>query len=231
MLPENRAFFIRGDDGEDYGPVGLQELREWVQENRAGLGSSVRADEPGSTWQPWQEHPELVALLAEARVTSPVPGLPGLVIAPLGRRVLALLLDLVFNMILVVPIIAVTLLVCVPDWFIQFTVASALEQTPLPSPPLNFKIAVDTISNLMLVLYFTGFLAAHGQTPAKSLLHLRVVDQNGQKPGLLKSFIRGLGLVISLFFPFGLISFGYACFNPQRRAFHDLIAGTYVVNA
>jgi uncharacterized RDD family membrane protein YckC len=45
----------------------------------------------------------------------------------------------------------------------------------------------------------------------------------------MKSFLRALVLIfsMSLFF----IPFAYAFFNPQRRALHDFIAGTYVVEA
>ena len=62
--PPPPAFIVRGDDGEEYGPVDLAELREWVRENRAGLGTVVRPDRPDASWQPWQNYPELVALLA-----------------------------------------------------------------------------------------------------------------------------------------------------------------------
>src|SRR5471030_2478256 len=119
MLPEHNVFLIRGDDGQEYGPVDLEELRDWVRENRAGLGTEVRLDETGAPWHPWQNYPELVALLAEVHVTSPVPGQPGLVIAPMGRRILAFALDLVLIWILIVPIFLTLVLVFLPDWFVQ----------------------------------------------------------------------------------------------------------------
>ena len=40
--------------------------------------------------------------------------------------------------------------------------------------------------------------------------------------------MRGLALAISLFFLIG-IPLTYAFLNPQRRTFHDCVAGTYVV--
>ena len=85
------------------------------------------------------------------------------------------------------------------------------------------------ISDVVLALYFTGFHAAHGQTPAKALLRLRVVDSSGQKPGLAKALLRALALIfsMSLFF----IPLVYAFLNPQRRTLHDFVAGTYVVKA
>ena len=229
MLPENHSFLIRGDDGQEYGPVDLEELRDWVQENRAGLGTEVRLDEPGAPWHPWQTYPELVALLAEVHVTSPVPGQPGLVIAPVGRRILAFALDLVLISILVTPIFITLALVCLPDWFVQYVVATSQPPFSPPDLPQSAKVTASLISDLVLALYFTGFQAAHGKTPAKAILRLRVVDQSGQKPGIIKALLRSLALIfsMSLFF----LPLTYAFFNPQRRALHDFIAGTYVVEA
>lgn len=74
-----------------------------------------------------------------------------------------------------------------------------------------------------------AFQTVHGQSPAKQLLRVRVVDHAGRKPALFKSFLRSLALVFSvnLFF----LPMVYAYFNPRRRALHDIIAGTYVVEA
>ncbi len=229
MLPENRAFRVRGDDGEEYGPVGLEELRDWVAENRAGLGTEVRLDESGSLWQPWQYYPELVALLAEVRVTSPVPGVPGLVIAKLWRRIMAFALDLILVSFLVTPVFFTLALVCTPDWFVKYIIAASQPTFTMPEIPLYPKMIANLISDSFLALYMAGFLAAHGQTPAKAILRLRVVDQNGRKLGFARSLFRTVVLIFSmgLFF----IPLAYAFFNPERRAFHDYVAGTYVVEA
>jgi len=228
MSPEYRAFMIRGDDGQEYGPVDLGELREWVQENRAGLGTTVRLDEPDALWHPWQYYPELVALLAEVRVTNPIPGQAGLVIAPLGKRVLAIIIDLILNAFLTFPILFALALIYIPDWFIHSTVASVLSQ-PTPDLPFHDRIMGSLISDLILAFYLAGFHAVHGRTPGKSMLRLKVVDQTGQKPKFAKSLLRALVMIVSM----GLygIPFAYVFFNPQRRAFHDFIADTYVVEA
>ncbi len=207
----------------------MEELREWVQENRAGLGTVVRLDEPGSLWQPWQYYPELVALLAEVRVTSPVPGQPGLVIAPLGKRVLVGVLDIILSRIMVFPILYVLLTLDVPNWQEQFMKALFEPQSPISQPLLNYSVLSNLIWYALLTFYMAGFHAAHGQTPAKELLHLRVVDQNGKKPPFARALLRGLMLAFSVYL-FG-IPLAYAFFNPERRTFHDFIAGTYVVEA
>ncbi len=116
MLRENRSFWVRGDDDQEYGPVDLEELREWVRENRAGLGTDVRRDEPDAPWHPWQNYPELVALLAEVHAVGVVPSQ---VIAPLGKRALAFAMDLILSAILSFPILFALALIFIPDWCVQ----------------------------------------------------------------------------------------------------------------
>jgi uncharacterized RDD family membrane protein YckC len=197
-----------------------------VQENRAGLGTEVRRDEPGATWREWQNYPELVALLAEVQSGATAPGLA---FAPMGRRMAAFALDL-FLVAIPTMIICITLaLALIPDVYVQLTVWSALHPFSPPELPPHLNLIVDLISDTLLVSYFTGFWIAHGQTPAKALLRLRVVDEFGKKPSLVKSLVRALVLVFSMGLLF--LPFTYAFFNPQRRAMHDFFAGTYVVEA
>jgi uncharacterized RDD family membrane protein YckC len=215
--------------GEIYGPVELPELREWVRENRAGLGTTVRLDEPEALWQPWQYYPELVALLAEAQIPSAVPGQPALVIAPMSRRFIAFILDLILSYLLLFPIAFVVFVLFLPDTFVQMAVAFiqiafGLGQYPVVEVPMIYHVFIWTL----ITLYKGGFEFAHGKTPGKALTRLRVEDENGGKPGATKALIRGLifsfslGLLLPLFYVF---------FNPQRRAIHDLLAGTYVVES
>jgi uncharacterized RDD family membrane protein YckC len=230
MLPENTDFFVRGDDGEEYGPVDLEELRNWVQENRAGLGTEVRRDDPGATWQAWQNYPELVALLAEVQGTGPVPAGPGVAPAPLGKRFLAFAMDLILSGLLSFPILFTLALLCLPDWCVQSALASlSVPPGPQPDLPADARILGSLISDVILGCYMGGFHAVHGFTPGKALMHLRVVDQTGQKPTPTRSFLRALVLIVSMGLLF--IPFAYVFLNPQRRAFHDMIADTYVVES
>jgi uncharacterized RDD family membrane protein YckC len=218
-------FLIRGDDGEEYGPVDLAELRNWVRENRAGLGTMVRVDAPEGTWQPWHHYPDLVALLAEVRAGANPLG--GSVLAPVGRRMVALGADLVLICVLLYLICFILYFLCSPE--IQALLLSGFSHgyyTPPQLPP-GYESIIDLISYGVVTLYMAGFQAAHGRTPGKSILRIRVVDQTGAKPRPGPALLRALVLTfsISLFF-FPLL---YVFFHPQRRALHDLIAGTYVV--
>jgi uncharacterized RDD family membrane protein YckC len=238
--PPPPAFIVRGDDGEEYGPVDLAELREWVRENRAGLGTMVRSDRPDASWQPWQDYPELVALLAEAHAGGPPPVSATLVVAPLGRRLMAFLLDLVLAYILLMPIILITWIAFFPDSFIQVNVATQLflsQGQPFQYvPPVGVELLLQSIFGVGIALYMAGFHWAHGQTPAKAIFRLRVVDHDGQKPDAPRALVRGLvlGLVIVLINIYPLLFFFpllYAYLNPQRRGLHDVAAGTCVVEA
>ena len=236
-MSDSPTFIVRGDDGEEYGPVELAELREWVRENRAGLGTQVCPAAGPVRWQPWQQFPELVALLAEVRATGRIlPPLPEAapVLAPMGRRSMALLLDLLLAFFLVAPVVMVLYwLQPAPVIVAQLEpyYASLLAGGTPPSTTAALTRACMVGGNiagfLIPLLYFAGFQAAHGRTPAKSLLRLRVVDGQGRQPTFAMALLRGVVLMISINL-YGLPLL-YAFFNPQRRALHDIAAGTYVV--
>jgi len=232
MLPENRLFWIRGDDDKEYGPVNLEELREWVRENRAGLGTFVRTDQPDAPWQHWQQYPELVALLAEVQATGVAPGSLDqsvLVIAPLPKRILAFILDLILSYILVLPIVTILLLAYMPDLMVALSVA--WKTSPYVTPAISTKddVILELVYMTVVTLYMAGFHAAHGRTPGKSIMRLRVIDQNGNQPCLRKTLLRALALIFSMNLLF--LPVAWAFLNPQRRAFHDFVAGTCVVEA
>ena len=226
MPPENPTFIVRGDDGDDYGPVDLAELRDWVRENRAGLGTTVRLNEPDALWQPWQYYPELVALLAETRATATGP-LTGVVLAPMGRRMAAFLIDLILAYILIIPILLVVLIIGLPDTLVQLMLYSSHPQAGGPPISLADNILIQVLILGGIALYMAGFHGAHGKTPGKQLLRLRVVNETGHNPSLARALARGLVLSFSIFlYLFPLL---YVFLQPQRRALHDLLAGTCVV--
>ena len=72
---------VIGVDGKEYGPVGLEQLKQWVSEGR--LTTQTRVQQVGAPdWKAASEIPELAALLAArtgiaaARVPAPLPTRP-----------------------------------------------------------------------------------------------------------------------------------------------------------
>jgi uncharacterized RDD family membrane protein YckC len=80
---------------------------------------------------------------------------------------------------------------------------------------------------LWWLAYFAGSWAVTGATPGMALFGLRVVRPDGTAAPVLAAVIRALTFPLSLAL-FGLGFLGIL-FQRQRRALHDLLAGTAVV--
>lgn len=80
---------------------------------------------------------------------------------------------------------------------------------------------------LMSGIYFLLFWGLSGQTPGQRLLHIRVVDRSGRPPGPLAAAVRLVAQAIGLV-P-GALGSIWIAFDTEKRAFHDHLAGTYVV--
>jgi uncharacterized RDD family membrane protein YckC len=127
--------------------------------------------------------------------------------ANLFARWVALMID---------PLIAVVL------WFVAGGVFGAI------SPGLGITAAM--LFPLIYLIWFISQLR-HGMTPGKRLLGLRVINsQTGQIPGFGKMFLREIvGRIVSGLF----LGLGYfwAIFDKNGQAWHDKLAGTFVVKA
>jgi uncharacterized RDD family membrane protein YckC len=96
------------------------------------------------------------------------------------------------------------------------------------APPFSLGEMVIVSAPAIACLYHIVFWSLRGQTPGKWLLGIKVVALGGGKVGLGRSLLRFVGYLLSAL-PF------YAGFlwilGPQRRGFHDRLAGTEVVYA
>jgi prepilin-type processing-associated H-X9-DG protein len=63
-------YFIIGDDAKEYGPVSIDELRQWIAENRVGAQTKVRS-ENSTELRPLSQTPELAALLKKPAPPPP----------------------------------------------------------------------------------------------------------------------------------------------------------------
>ena len=82
--------------------------------------------------------------------------------------------------------------------------------------------------NLFSLLYFILLESGASQaTIGKQLMHIKVVDEQGQRISTGTSVICNLAKILSAFML--LIGFILILFNSKRRALHDMIARTYVV--
>ncbi len=146
--------------------------------------------------------------------------------AGIGPRVAALLVDWVI-------LSAINFLFLTPLFLAYFFVGQGSQQTGAPGWILT---AVSLLSAFLILAadlwYILGGWARNGKTPGKSLLGLQIVVSPGPPQ-------RGLGFRIAvlraLWYAVGMVPLGaglwMALFRSDRKALHDLLAGTRVVKA
>ena len=80
---------------------------------------------------------------------------------------------------------------------------------------------------LTVITYFTACWSTAGQTPGMRLLSVRVVGADGEPPGVTRSLLRLVGLVLAIIPLFA--GFLPMLFDDRRRGLPDLLAGTVVL--
>jgi uncharacterized RDD family membrane protein YckC len=152
-------------------------------------------------------------------ITQVIPG--QLLIAPLGRRIAAKLLDLLLVMFIVYGM------------FIGEALLSGRSLFEYGDPEslanLMFQMSISILGTVFQVAYNTWFLGRYGATPGKMALGLRVVRTDGSKVTYLRAFARYWAEMLS-----GIMCYlGYvmAFFDAQsRRTLHDGICDTRVIS-
>jgi uncharacterized RDD family membrane protein YckC len=96
------------------------------------------------------------------------------------------------------------------------------------APPIDLATLVIVSAPFLVALYNVAFWRLRGQTPGKWLQGIRVAPLGGGKLRLGRALLRLVGYLFSAL-PFYL---GFLwILGPQRRGFHDRLAGTEVVYA
>ena len=164
--------------------------------------------------QPRSATPPTVAMSAPPKplpATAP-PALPGMVFAAYGKRAGAFLIDMLIygGLLLVYGLI---------------TSSAGSSATP------------QCMATLLLLASFYFYLirptAATGQTFGKRTLGIRVVNRDGDPPGLGRALIRyvlGFGVEVVLAYVLvGFLGLLWPLWDKDKQTWHDKIAGTYVV--
>lgn len=93
---------------------------------------------------------------------------------------------------------------------------------------LSYQSAVFLFTVIFTCLYTSAMHATAGQTIGKMLARVEVVDAEGEPPRFGTALLRYIGYYASFFtFTLGFIMAGL---RQDKRALHDLLAGTWVVH-
>jgi uncharacterized RDD family membrane protein YckC len=104
----------------------------------------------------------------------------------------------------------------------------------LTSRSLEFLQVITPLLKAALVttvcvppLYFIVMVAVFGQTIGKMIAGIRVVRGNGERVSFARAFVRFVGYV-----PSGMLLFAgflWVLWDPERQAWHDMLADTVVI--
>ncbi len=170
---------------------------------------------------PAQPVPAAPAPFAWQPVQAEIGPAPGVKFAGHGGRLVACIIDVI-----IVGVIWVVLTV-IPGLGYLRGVSQGDESSD------SVIVASITTFALILpsVLYFPWFWARGGQTPGMKVFRLRIVrDVDGGSIGWGAAILRYIGFMIINWIIFGLpIGFIWIFIDKRRRGWHDLIAGTVVI--
>ena len=144
--------------------------------------------------------------------------------ATLGKRLLAILYDVLIVFLIIVLVSLITQQIIIQSGLIE------LEQVAISNIESVFVIPADSIASLILkslwiilsFLYFAYFWTKRGQTPGMKVWKIKVVNHNGA----LISWPQALIRYITSVFGIGLIA---SFFNKNRSALQDMLSNTKLV--
>jgi uncharacterized RDD family membrane protein YckC len=225
-------FTIIGGDGKEYGPVTVEQIRQWIASGRANLDTQAK----GLGTDEWRR----VGDFAEfAPPDSAPPVLPGATpiagaaadptLAHPGMRLLAAFIDGFIESLCWLP----------TSQAVMRSLGSLISAGQI-NPQDFVEVMVSSIGKSVpflagLVLLQATLLTVRGQTIGKILTQLRVVRaKDGSHAGFLNGFLlrgflpRCLRHVPLIGVVFWLVDNCFI-FRDDHRCLHDLIAGTKVV--
>lgn len=92
--------------------------------------------------------------------------------------------------------------------------------------PVNYPFPLFALAGSLL--YYWLFTGLKGQTPGKMLVGIKVVNVQGDRPGLASAALREIpGKIISTVVLF--IGFLWIAEDMQKQGWHDKLAATYVL--
>jgi uncharacterized RDD family membrane protein YckC len=217
-------FTIIGGDGKEYGPVTVEQMRQWLAAGRANLETHAKKDGD----EQWRRIGDFVEF-APADAAPPVIGVDSSLAGRGARTGAALINAAVYGCCMLPGMIATTMRA------ISLGAHSVRDMDPvvLASGVNVLWIGVGAAIALQATL-----LAIRGQNIGMVLTGLRVVRFADNQPAgfVHAALLRFLVPVSLLFLPWvSFLGFIFLCvdycflFRDDRRCVHDLMAGTKVV--
>jgi len=207
--------------------VDMKPDQRWqnMEQMRQALGKQTGSAPAPPSAAPSPQPAAQRAIAPTVVTPPPLMLLPTMNYASYGKRVGAYLIDSVILTVLF-------LIMYVP---LMNMVATAMQSSGAMPWDINTAAVYFALALSLLVgiFYFIRPTAKSGQTWGKRMVRIRVVDKNGNPPSLGQSWLRyaiGFGVeAVLLYILIGIIGLLWPLWDAQKQAWHDKIAGTFVV--
>ncbi|MGI8608595.1 MAG: RDD family protein [Candidatus Dormibacteria bacterium] len=135
-------------------------------------------------------------------------------------RLIALIIDSLILLVVLFPVTALWSLQLAPVKVESGGAASGVDV-------LRGSIALQLTLTVLYLFYFAGSWTIMGATPGQLLMSLRVTDQNAAGIGFFRAVFRYILYI--LLSPLAIVSALLVIAGKNKRALHDMLAGTYVI--
>lgn len=206
------TYKIIGGDGVEYGPVAMEELKQWIIDGRVAPTTNIwRSDlakwGPASTYAEFQPELQQVAPALEP-MARPVGFFP---------RLGAYLID-------VLVLMGIMRMVWGPTPEFSKPPATLAEAEAIVAQLAPFVVCQFLIE----MVYNVFFNGQFGATLGKLAVGARIVNADGSRIGFGKALLRFLARMVSWPLTLG-IGYLFILVREDKRGLHDLLAGTKVI--
>ena len=220
---------IIGGDGREYGPVSLAELKAWVCDGRV-VGQTPVWGSHAAIWQPAAHYSELQPEIGQVPPASPATTpMERLEAVGFWSRLGAYLIDgLVLYVVFFASWSALSKMMNWHEPDYQSLKFESLSEALLVLVPMMKEMVVQTaVFYVWKIIYDVSLNGRFGATVGKMIIGARIVRLDDSRIGYGTAFVRSLGTIVSdLIFYAGYL---FVAFRDDKRALHDLLAGTRVV--
>ena len=219
---------IIGGDGVEYGPAPLAELKNWIRDGRVAAMTKVwRSDL--SFWSPADRYTELHEELA--RLNAAVAAAADSALPPAGfwMRLAAYMIDFILLTIIFVAV---------------WTPIAGPRHWQLPDPPRTLTVAswqqyyaqFSALADKALPVFYPIFLLYNvllngrfGATAGKMAIGAKITKLDGSPIGYNRALLRWLATRLCELLLIFIVDYLFIGLRRDKRALHDLLAGTKVV--
>ena len=218
------TYKIIGGDSREYGVVSLAELKGWIREGRVVGTTPVRRSDL-ALWQPATQYPELQPEIGQVTPVSPAALDDPLEPVGFWPRLGAYLLD--FIVLYAVFLIGWGWLAKMMNW--QEPDWQSLKLKTLSDLAPVFKVILLRTAAYYIwkMIYDVSLNGRFGATIGKMIIGAKIVRLDGSRIGYGTALVRSLGTIVSDCICY--IGYLFVAFRADKRALHDLLAGTRVV--